>query len=354
MLGTRGVPNAYGGFEQAVEHLGPRLNEQGHDVHIYCSTGQAERLESWEGCQLHYCFDPTSLGTFGQFIYDLNCIRHARRQAYDVVIQFGYTSSSIWWWLWPEAPHLVNMDGLEFKRSKYSSLVQGFLRYAERLATREASILIADNPGIEEYLTERYPSSQVRMIAYGTSLPSLPTPTQPVLDMGLYPNAYDLVICRMEPENHVELICKAHSSSEDPIPLVLVGSTENGYGRLMKQRFGSEGIRFVGSLYDREKLDALRGHCLHYIHGHSVGGTNPSLLEAMAAAQSIIAHDNPFNRSVLQDEGEYFLDESSLRDALQKKSSPDSLSKNRARLTKDYNWEYIADQYMNACYEALG
>jgi glycosyltransferase involved in cell wall biosynthesis len=175
LLGTRGIPNTYGGFEQCAEFLSQGLVKKGHQVSVYCSSNDSHREDSWNNVNLVYCNDPEQLlGTSGQFIYDLNCILHARKQHYDIVVQFGYTSSSIWRWFWPKgAKHLVNMDGLEFLRTKYSLATKLFLRNAEKWAASRADMLIADNVGIEKYLKSKYPKSDIRCITYGAKTPML-------------------------------------------------------------------------------------------------------------------------------------------------------------------------------------
>ncbi len=357
-LGTRGIPNNYGGFEQCAEFLSQGLAKKDHDITVYCSLNHTQKTNTWNGVKLVYCNDPEHrLGTIGQFIYDLNCILHARKQRYDVIVQFGYTSSSIWHWLWPKkAKHLVNMDGLEFLRSKYSSATKYFLRFAEKWATKGADMLIADNEGIEDYLKTKYPSNIVKCITYGAALPEKHLNNSDVLNrFGLASNKYDLVICRMEPENSVETILKAHSQNETERKLVILGNTSNKFGQQMVDTFQSDVVLFTQGIYNATDLNVLRSNCQFYIHGHTVGGTNPSLLEAMTSCKKIIAHDNGFNRSVLGEDGTYFKTEKELDEIFSKNAEDieDRLVQTNSKIKLQYQWEQIVDAYESAMYELV-
>ena len=146
ILGTRGIPNNYGGFEQIAGYLAKGLTQRGHSVSVYNSHNHPYKKNTWEGVNIIHCFDPEFLlGTAGQFIYDLNCILHSRKKNFDIILMLGYTSSSIWRKVYPKKSTVIfNMDGLEWKRSKYSNLAKKFLLYAERLAIRSGNYFIAD------------------------------------------------------------------------------------------------------------------------------------------------------------------------------------------------------------------
>ena len=355
-LGTRGIPNTYGGFEQCAEFLSQGLIKKGHEVTVYCSSNQEFQKPFWNDVKLVHCSDPERmLGTAGQFIYDFNCIMHARRQHYDVIVQFGYTSSSIWQWLWPkQSHHLVNMDGLEFLRDKYGDITKRFLKWAEKWATLNASILIADNEGIKDYLESEYPTSKVKFISYGADIPSLVLNDQSILSIyDLKSNDFDLVICRMEPENSIETVLEAHTESACNRKLVVVGNTNNPFGKKLYERFNGPKVLFTQGIYDINALNVLRSNCYYYLHGHTVGGTNPSLLEAMVYAHRIVAHNNQFNRSVLKAGAQFFSDIISLKKVLSTTDSPSHLDANKSIIAKTHRWEFIVDQYESACYEVV-
>ena len=156
IIGTRGIPNYYGGFEQCAEYLSVGLVRKGHKVTVYNSHAHPYKKSKWRGVHIIHCRDPENkIGTIGQFIYDFNCIRDLGKRKYDIVLQLGYTSSSVWGRLMPKKTIVTtNMDGLEWKRSKYSKEVKKFLLYAEKLAVKFSDYLISDSIGIQTYLND--------------------------------------------------------------------------------------------------------------------------------------------------------------------------------------------------------
>ncbi|RYY90303.1 MAG: DUF1972 domain-containing protein, partial [Chitinophagaceae bacterium] len=300
ILGTRGIPNRYGGFEQISETLAEGLLRRGHTVTVYCSDTHPDKSAQWHGIQRVLCKDPeTKLGTFGQFLYDRACLQHARGEDYDALLFMGYTSSSVWGpWFPRNCAILSNMDGLEWKRSKYSLPVQRFLRAAEALAVRYSQRHIADSPVIKQYLDERYGISST-YIPYGAEVQRHRSPAA-LEPLELQPDGYFMLMARMEPENHVAEILEGYAASGSTKAMVVVGSTANRYGQALARRYEKHtGVRFLGSIFDQELVHQLRAQASLYFHGHSVGGTNPSLLEAMGSGALIAAHRNPFNATVL-------------------------------------------------------
>lgn len=356
ILGSRGIPNRYGGYEICAQELGIRLVEKGHEVTVYCGSDHPVKDKIWHGIRRKMISNPEkSLGTAGQFIYDLNCNLHSRRKNFDIVLHLGYTSDSIWYWLWPKKSiHLVNMDGQEWKRLKYSPGVRRFLMYAEQLAVKRAKYLIADSHPIEDYLAEKY-ENPIRYIAYGANIPHSVSESIPE-SFGLKSKAYDLMIARMEPENNIEMTIEAKLLSNDEIPLVIVGNS-NEYKKQLLKKYGEKNqIKFMDAVYDPEKVKNLRYHSRYYIHGHSVGGTNPSLLEAMACSCVIFAHQNPFNKAVLGNDALFFNTKKSLTDAFQSPFSdvyPVWVSNNLEKIKHDYNWNIITEHYEKLFLDAI-
>ncbi len=358
ILGTRGIPNRYGGFEECAEKLALSLAGKGHQVTVYNSSHHEFKGAAWNGVRIIHCKDPEDkLGTAGQFLYDLACINDARKRRFDIVLQLGYTSSSVWWWRWPRrSVNMVNMDGLEWKRSKYSSKVQAFLRKAEGWAAKHADSLIADSPGIHEYLQNKYgrPSTY---IPYGANLYNDPD-ARPLQKYGLAPGSYHLLIARMEPENNIEVIIRAYIASGAEKPLLVVGGMANAFGTRIKSLFGTEpGVRFEGAIYDAAVINALRYHAHLYYHGHSVGGTNPSLLEAMGCRARIAAHRNQFNEAVLGNDAYYFSDAAELADIIQnagpKAEKQSWIDNNVEKIRRVFSWPAVADAYEQAMLTAL-
>ena len=307
IAGTRGIPNHYGGYEQAVTFLAEGLATKGHTVTVYNPHSHPYKEKKWKDVEIIHCYDPEEkIGTAGQFVYDLNCIRHARMQEYDILLFMGYTSSSVWGWMFPKQSIIIsNMDGLEWKRSKYSHLVRYFLKYAEKLAVRFSRYHIADSVAIKKYLDEKY-SINSCFIPYGAKN-STNLSADVLKEFNTKQGEYYLLIARMEPENNIEMILDGYLASGAGDRFLVVGNTKNNYGQKLVQKYiTSSTIHFTGAIFDQPKLDNLRTYCKLYFHGHSVGGTNPSLLEAMAAGSVIVAHQNEFNASVLGKEACYF------------------------------------------------
>lgn len=358
IIGTRGIPNQYGGFEQFVEFAAPALVERGHEVYVYTSSLHPYREAEWKGVRLVRRYDPENkIGTAGQFIYDLSSILDARKRNYDVILQLGYTSSSIWSFLFPGGSTVItNMDGLEWKRSKYSKPVRQFLKQAEKWAAKYSDFLIADSKGIQQYLLDKY-RKESTFIAYGASL--VTRPDDGILNLKeLEKYGYDLLIARMEPENNIETIIRGHILSGASKPLVIIGNYKNSFGTYLKEQYGSEKIQFRGPVYDLNLLNSLRYYSNLYFHGHSVGGTNPSLLEAMACYSLIVAHDNIFNRSVLGEDAFYFSTAEQLARLMEEPVKRDDhrskIENNAVKIRTLYSWDHIINQLENLMLNVKG
>ncbi|MES2006088.1 MAG: DUF1972 domain-containing protein [Bacteroidota bacterium] len=358
IIGCRGIPNHYGGFEQFASFLSRGLAAKGHKVTVYNTHTHPYQQKKWEGVDIAHCYDPSaSMGTMGQFLYDLNCIMDARRRKFDIVLVLGYTSSSVWGWLYPaQSVVITNMDGLEWKRSKYSAPVQSFLRYAEKLAVHFSKRQVADAIPVKEYLDDKY-GIQSTYISYGAEN-CIETDKAVLEKYGVSKNNYHLLIARMEPENHIETILKGLTRQAGAEKILVVGSLANGYGKKMKALFGSNpAVQFLGTIYDAPELDNLREGCRLYFHGHSVGGTNPSLLEAMACGAMICAHDNVFNRSVLQEDAFYFSNEEDIETVASRIHPIEKVdnirNRNRQKIREQYSWQKIIADYETLFIQSL-
>lgn len=352
ILGTRGIPNNYGGFEQLAEYLSVELVQRGHSVSVYCSSLHSYKETQFNGVELIHCKDPENkVGTAGQFIYDFNCIRDSRKRSFDVLLQLGYTSSSIWSFLLPSNTRIItNMDGLEWKRSKYGAAVKRFLHVAEKLAVKSSDILIADSPAIADYLKEKY-QEQAVYIAYGAELFHNPDENK-LTGMMLQPYSYGLLIARFEPENNIEMVVEGFLQQTKIQQLVLIGNHQNKFGTYLKGKYAANSrIVFQAAVYDISLLNNLRYFSQVYFHGHSVGGTNPSLLEAMASSALICAHDNPFNKAVLQNGAFYFSNAIQVSEAIEAALSTNKrneiLEMNKRKITSEFSWPSVIDKYEN-------
>jgi len=348
ILGTRGVPNYYGGFEHFAENLSKGLVERGHEVSVYNSSRHPYQQKNWHGVHIVHCFDPEHIiGVAGQFIYDLNCILDARKKKYDILLMLGYTSSSVWKFLYPKHPVVItNMDGLEWKRDKYSKPVQQFLKYAEQLAVQSSSYHIADSPVIKEYLDTTY-NINSKYIAYGAGLN--PVADESLLsEFGLIKNNYFLLMARMEPENNIEMILDGYCLSGNAEKFVVIGNTSNSFGtRLVEKYKDKANIVFLGGLFETHKVESITAFCSLYFHGHSVGGTNPSLLDAMAAKAPLAAHNNPFNQSILRNNTLLFNNAADVCALLQHKiyANQEHIENNYATIKNEFTWQMIINQY---------
>jgi glycosyltransferase involved in cell wall biosynthesis len=250
---------------------------------------------------------------------------------------------------------LTNPDGLEHRRKKWSLGKRGYLWLSEFFAVRFSDYLIADSDAIKKYFISSYKGVEhkIRLIEYG-AFQNRYTDNEVLKKYGLEHNSYLLVVCRLEPENNLDMILEAYSGAATLAPIVIVGNIQNnGYTKSLIDRYRSDRIKFIGGIYDRNELNALRFSCKAYIHGHSVGGTNPSLLEAMGSRNIIIAHDNEFNREVTEGNQLYF----STSEQCKKKINEIELMKsdeierykessNRMIVTK-YNWDNILRKYLD-------
>ena len=350
ILGTRGIPNHYGGFEQFAEFFSVYLAENEQEVYVYNSHNHPYREKTFKGVNIIHQFDPEyKIGTAGQFIYDLNCILDLRKRNFDIILQLGYTSSSIWSFLLPKKPLIItNMDGLEWKRTKYSKPVQKVLQFAEKLAVNNSDYLIADSIGIQKYLQQKY-NKDAAYIAYGAH--QFSNPELSILNTYKVENQnYNLILARLEPENNIETILDGIVLSNDKMPVLVIGNHQTKFGNYLKEKYkNSLNIRFLGAVYNHNHLDNLRWFSNFYFHGHSVGGTNPSLLEAMASKAFIFAHDNDFNKAILKENAYYFSSAEEVKNLTLKIKKNDNLhliENNFNAIESEFNWDKINGKYL--------
>lgn len=351
MVGTRGVPAAYGGFETAVEEVGRRLAERGHDVVVY-TRGSESKEKRYLGMRVvHLPAVPVkqveTLSHTG-----LSTLHLMLRRRPDAAFVFNAANSPFLPLLrLRRVPTALHMDGLEWRRSKWGPRGKAYYRWAERFGVRTADALIADAPGIAAYYAHQF-QVPTEMIRYGA--PILDAVAERRIDeLGLEPGGYHLVVARFEPENHVLEIVKGYRRSSARLPLVVVGSapySSEYIQRIQDAADGDERIRLVGGVYDQELLDALYFHALTYDHGHSVGGTNPSLLRAMGAGTAVIAFDVAFNREVIDGDGWFFSTPDDVARAFEEAESELSATRDRGDRAREraraaFRWDQVADAY---------
>ncbi|MFB7251387.1 glycosyltransferase [Microbacterium sp. NPDC056234] len=351
MVGTRGIPAAYGGFETAVEEVGRRLTERGHRVVVY-TRGSDRREREYLGMRIvHLPSVPIKqLETLSHT--GLSTLHLMFRPRPDATFVFNAANSPFLPLLRLRgAPVALHMDGLEWRRSKWGPRGRVYYRWAERFGVRTADALIADAPGIADYYRDQF-DVPTEMIRYGAPILDA-LPARGVSELKLEAGGYHLVVARFEPENHVLEIVEGYRRSAATLPLVVVGSAPYSaeYTRAIDRAAdGDERIRLVGGVYDQQLLDALYANAATYLHGHSVGGTNPSLLRAMGAGTAVIAYDIAFNREVLDDRGWFFEDASGVTaHLLAAEADAGTLaelgSMLRERARDAFRWEDVADAY---------
>jgi glycosyltransferase involved in cell wall biosynthesis len=356
MIGTRGVPAAYGGFETAVEEIGRRLVAMGHDVTVYGrATGRNAPKEHLGMSLVNLpAVRSKSLETLSHTA--LSTAHFAASQRHDVAFVFNAANA-------PFVPLLrsrgtavaLHVDGLEWKRDKWGKWGRRYYRMAEQLAVREADALIADAQGIADYYDDEF-GVPTELITYGTNI-LRNTPSDAIEALGLVPGGYHLVVARFEPENHVDVIVDGYTRSSARLPLVVVGAAPYAaaYTDGIKRRAEADDrVRMLGGVYDQRLLDQLYAHALSYLHGHSVGGTNPSLLRAMGAGTAVLGWDVNFNREVAGTAGLYFRDAAQLADQVEEVERYSYRFRDIGELMQEraqarYNWDAVTEAY-----EALG
>jgi len=358
ITGTRGIPNRYGGFEQFAEQLSVRLVMRGHDVWVYNPSFHPFEENEFKKVKIVRRFNPEKvIGSAANYFYDLICLKDAVKRQADIILECGYATATpaLRFLNLRESKLLINPDGMEWQRSKYWSLVRTLIHSSENTVVKMGFRLVCDNPELVSYYSEKY-NFKPNYIPYGAEIFS--SPDERVLKgYNVKPFEYFLVIARFEPENNLrkiilgfkELINCPNQLIEKK--LLIIGNPLNGFGRkLLKENAGFPDIVFTKDIFDQTILDNLRYYSKAYFHGHSAGGTNPSLLEAMAAGSFIIAHDNKFNRYILKDNALYFSNETDITNILlsennwiNKKES--FVNANLELIKKDFQWEDVTDKY---------
>ena len=353
MIGTRGVPARYGGFETAIEEIGSRLADAGHEVVVFCRTPEGqEKLQTYKGMELVHLpsLPKRSLETLS---HTARTVIDSHLMGIDCAIVFNAANSP----LLPairarRIPVATHVDGLEWRRGKWSGTGQTYYRVAEQLAVRWSDALIADAQGIADYYTEEFHASTYK-IAYGA--PILRDPTYEKLEpLGVEPGRFHLAVARFEPENHILEIVQGYVASKAQHPLVVVGSAP--YSDEYTSQIAAaadDRVKLVGGLWDQDQLDQLYANSLTYLHGHSVGGTNPSLLRAGGAGAFTVAWDVDFYREVVQGTGEYFSTPEQLATILEKVEGEPQRTRERGLELQAsmhrYDWDQVATDYASLC-----
>ncbi len=351
LLGTRGVPSNYGGFETCVQELGRRLVERGHTITVYCRKSYyKEELSQYLGMNLVYLpnLKKKSLDTISHTFLSM---LHALMQPFDVMMFFNAANG-----LCLFIPRIlgknivINTDGLEWKRGKWGNIGKLYYKLSEWLSTKLANRIVADSRGIQEYYLENY-AVKSNYIAYGAYINESRKP-ELLNSLGVNPFEYFLQITRFEPENNPLLTIQAYKQLKTDKKLILVGGVTypSDYSRKILDE-ANENIILPRFIYDKDLLNELWCNCYAYIHGNEVGGTNPALLQTMASGCFSIAIAVSFNRDVLRDCGIFYKKDSNdlaakMKWALENSEQLASFKfKAQKRIQEEYSWDKVTEDY---------
>lgn len=352
IIGTTGLPARYGGFETLAHHMVDQLKDD-YQFTVYCSKKyfgkRGKRKQYFNGARLKYL--PFNANGYQSIIYDMLSMFHALRYS-DVLVVLGVSGALLFPFirLFSSKPIIVNIDGQEWSRPKWSSFASSFLKFSEACAVKYANVVIGDNEKIVEYVRNEYKNQDARLIEYGADH------TRKVAikaqDLKTYPflsKPYGFSVCRIEPENNIHLILDAYAETPSET-LVMVGLWNHGsYGMDLKEYYGRfENLHLLDPIYDQEKLDVLRSNASLYLHGHSAGGTNPSLVEAMYLGLPVFAFDVGFNRVTTENAAHYFLNSDELTAMLKGIGHEERVATGQrleAIAKRRYTWSKIAASY---------
>ncbi|MCD7899785.1 MAG: DUF1972 domain-containing protein [Bacteroides sp.] len=344
IIGTVGIPASYGGFETLVENLVIKNDNTHIEYTIYCSSKSYEyKLIEYKRAKLKYI--PFKANGIQSIIYDICSLVHASFHS-DKIIILGVSGCCFLpiFRFFSKKQLIINIDGLEHKRDKWNKRVKKFLLYSEKMAIKYGNIIISDNVGIQNYIRESYNQESV-MIPYGGDhvLSENHSESNILEEYDLERNNYSFTVCRIEPENNVDLILDAFSRTKKII--VFVGNWKKGeYGiNLLRKYKKHKNIKLLNPIYDIQILYTLRKNCKYYVHGHSAGGTNPSLVEAMFFGKPILAFNVIYNRETTENECYYFSTVQELVSLLDKKLS--NGNKMLEIANRRYKWKDIVEQY---------
>ncbi|MGE4287779.1 MAG: DUF1972 domain-containing protein [Salinivirgaceae bacterium] len=348
IIGSVGVPANYGGFETLAEYLSLHLGRE-FQTTIYCSSKayKNQKVKSYNQCKLVYI--PLEANGMQSIPYDVLSLMHAFFSS-NVLLVLGVAGSFVFPLirLFSRKWIIVHIDGLEHRRAKWSPPAKAYLKWAEALAVRFAHVVVADNTGIQEYVKDTYGKAAV-VIPYGGDHLQHEALSEAVKAQYQLPDSYAFKVCRIEPENNIHLVLEAFANSS--LNLVLVGNWKNSaYGQKLWEAYASlPNLYLLDPIYNQGLLNQLRSACSLYVHGHSAGGTNPSLVEAMYLGVPILAFDVNYNRYTTNNLAGYFSDSHSLKQLLEQDFAAAAVGKKAEALKsyarQHYRWELIAAAY---------
>lgn len=348
IIGTVGLPAKYGGFETLAEYLTRHLSQR-YEITVYCSSkSYAETPGSCNGATLRYV--PLYANGIQSILYDVVSLSSAIRYA-DTVLILGVSGCVVLPFIriFSRRRIVVNIDGHEWKRDKWNAFAKWFLRLSEKLAVRYADSVVTDNKVIQDYVQAEYANTST-LIAYGGDhAAKVAISEETLVAYPLLPQKYAFSVCRVEPENNVHMILEAVKKNAS-LPVVIVGNWDaSEYGRDMRTTYSPvEGIHLLDPIYNQNELDQLRSNCCLYLHGHSAGGTNPSLVEAMSLGLPVFAFAVNYNRETTEHAARYFSSAEELAGMLGAldKHALTTMGNSMLEIAgRRYRWDVVASQY---------
>ena len=348
IIGTVGIPAKYGGFETLTEYLTKELGSS-YEMTVYCSSkAYKNKLKSYHNAQLKYI----NLNANGvqSIPYDIISVFKSLRNS-DALLILGVSGCIVLPFvkLISKKKIIINIDGLEWRREKWGKFIKWFLKYSEKLAVNNADEIITDNKAITDYVQSEY-GAKSHLIAYGADhVANEVLSEEVILKYSFLKEEYSFKVCRIEPENNIHVILEAFSNLPRE-KLVIIGNWGNSdYGRKLKETYSSyKNIFLLDPIYNQKILNQLRSNCHIYIHGHSAGGTNPSLVEAMYLKLPIFAFGALYNKETTAYSALYFDNVLELIELLEKTSLKE-LELNAVNMKsiaeKKYTWKTISKQY---------
>ncbi len=333
IIGTRGIPNRYGGFEQLAQHLATNLTQNGHKVSVYLPAYRTDVDNEWNGIQIRKIFFIRWLGSLFHFVYDFLSIKDSLKKEDDIILVCGYVTSlpALLWYKKHKNKFFIHTDGFEWKRTKWNIVIRVIIKWEEKILARFMPNLITDHPIIYNYFKQKY-GKESTIISYGFN---------PEISSTDVKGKYFLVIARNEPENQIEMICNAYLAKTNEAELWIFTN------KPLKKSCNHPKIKVWLNEYNEPHLNNIRKNCLAYIHAYTVGGTNPSLIEAMAFCPIIFAYRNEFHTQLLEDDAFYFSTAEELAKLISEFNyiQHSNLSQNLQK--KISTWNFIAEQYEN-------
>lgn len=345
VIGIVGVPASYGGFETLVESL---IEHESTEFFIYCSKlHYPNKIKTYKGAKLIYI--PLNANGISSIFYDIFSLIHGIFSGHKNFLVLG-VSGAIFFPILKLLPHIqitTNIDGIEWKREKWSRISKSFLKFSEYLAVNYSDTIIADNESISSYVSSRY-KKKCKTIAYGGDHAFIEKSINKNINENFQKpqSPFAFSVCRIEPENNIEIILNAFRDTK--ITIIFIGNWQSSnYGKNLFKKFKNyQNIILLNPIYCLHTLYLYRSSCLVYIHGHSAGGTNPSLVEMMFFSKPIIAFDCSFNRATMENHGNYFKNKDDLLNLIKNIKSLDNPKFLSEIANRRYTWEVIRRQYL--------